>query len=218
MSRDYSDQERQRIANEEYSVYEPSDPMTIKNDKGELEDIGTARQVMENDTGLKVYVVESPDKSLWYTISKSVHDIFVEYHKGDVMKILKIIGIVLASLLVIVGLSVGGYKVMKQAEHDEMVRIVESEEAKQIFRNRLKRIDPKAFEPDGVIKTYAINYDSIASNPMGGIMVSIYVNDNKDYIFSFTLNKNFNTKKLTSEGGVNDPTIMKKVEERDKND
>ena len=49
-------------------------------------------------------------------------------------------------------------------------------------------------------------------------MVSIYVNDNKDYIFSFTLNKNFNTKKLTSEGGVTDPTIMKKVEERDKND
>ena len=30
MSRDYSDYERQRIANEEYSVYEPSDPMTIK--------------------------------------------------------------------------------------------------------------------------------------------------------------------------------------------
>ena len=134
------------------------------------------------------------------------------------MKSLKIVGIVLASLLVIIGLSIGGYKVMKQVEHDEMVRIVESEEANQIFINRLKRIDPKAFEPDGVIKNYAIYYESIASNPMGGIMVSIYVNDNKDYIFSFTLNKNFNTKKLTSEGGVNDPTIMKKVEEREKND
>ena len=134
------------------------------------------------------------------------------------MKSLKIVGIVLASLLVIIGLSIGGYKVMKQVEHDEMVRIVESEEANQIFINRLKRIDPKAFEPDGVIKNYAINYESIASNPMGGIMVSIYVNDNKDYIFSFTLIKNFNTKKLTSEGGVNDPTIMKKVEEREKND
>ena len=134
------------------------------------------------------------------------------------MKSLKIVGIVLVSLLVIIGLSIGGYKVMKQVEHDEMVRIVESEEANQIFINRLKRIDPKAFEPDGVIKNYAINYESIASNPMGGIMVSIYVNDNKDYIFSFTLNKNFNTKKLTSEGGVNDPTIMKKVEEREKND
>ena len=134
------------------------------------------------------------------------------------MRSFKIVGIVLASLLVIIGLSIGGYKVMKQVEHDEMVRIVESEEANQIFINRLKRIDPKAFEPDGVIKNYAINYESIASNPMGGIMVSIYVNDNKDYIFSFTLNKNFNTKKLTSEGGVNDPTIMKKVEEREKND
>lgn len=63
MSRDYSDQERQRIANEEYSVYEPSDPMTIKNDKGELEDIGTVRQVIENETGIKVFVVESPDHS-----------------------------------------------------------------------------------------------------------------------------------------------------------
>ena len=40
--------------------------------------IGTVRQVIENETGLKVYVVESPDKSLRYTISKSVHDIFVK--------------------------------------------------------------------------------------------------------------------------------------------
>ena len=78
MSRDYSDYERQSIANEEYSVYEPSDPLTIKNDKGELEDIGTVRQVIENETGLKVYVVESPHRYLWYTISKSVHDIFVK--------------------------------------------------------------------------------------------------------------------------------------------
>ena len=63
MSRDYSDNERQSIANEEYSFYEPSDPLTIKNDKGELEDIGTVRQVIENETGLKVYVVASPDHS-----------------------------------------------------------------------------------------------------------------------------------------------------------
>ena len=55
------------------------------------------------------------------------------------MRLLKIIGIVLASLLVIVGLSIGGFKVMKQAEHDEMVRIVESEEAKEIFKVRLNK-------------------------------------------------------------------------------
>ena len=63
MSRDYSDHERKSIAKEEYSVYEPSDSMTIKNDKGELEDISTVRQVIDNETGLKVYVVESPDHS-----------------------------------------------------------------------------------------------------------------------------------------------------------
>ena len=35
------------------------------------------------------------------------------------MRLLKILGIVLASLLVIAGLSIGGYKVMKQVEHDD---------------------------------------------------------------------------------------------------
>ena len=54
------------------------DPLKIINDKGDIEDIGTVRQVIENETGLKVYVVESPDRYLWYTISKSVHDIFVK--------------------------------------------------------------------------------------------------------------------------------------------
>ena len=68
----------QTIATEEYTSYSETDPLKIINDKGEIEDIGTVRQVIENETGIKVYVVVSPDKSLWYTISKSVHDIFVK--------------------------------------------------------------------------------------------------------------------------------------------
>ncbi|MDU1405699.1 MULTISPECIES: hypothetical protein [Streptococcus] len=78
MNRQYSDHERQKMANEEYTKYSETDPLKIINDKGDIEDIGTVRQVIENETGLKVYVVESPDKSLRYTISKSVHDIFVK--------------------------------------------------------------------------------------------------------------------------------------------
>ena len=62
------------------------------------------------------------------------------------MKSLKIIGIILASLLVIVGLSIGGYKVMKKVEHDEMVKIVESEEVKEIIEDYLNYIDGKAFK------------------------------------------------------------------------
>ena len=67
----------QEIANEEYTSYSETDPLKIKNDKRK-KPIGTVRQVIENETGLKVYVVESSDRSLWYTISKSVHDIFVK--------------------------------------------------------------------------------------------------------------------------------------------
>ena len=78
MNRQYSDHERQKMANEEYTKYSETDPLKIINDKGDIEDIGTVRQVIENETGLKVYVVESLDRYLWYTISKSVHDIFVK--------------------------------------------------------------------------------------------------------------------------------------------
>ena len=67
----------QEIANEEYTSYSETDPLKIKNDKGK-KNIGIVRQVIENETGIKVYVVVSSDKSLWYTISKSVHDIFVK--------------------------------------------------------------------------------------------------------------------------------------------
>ena len=63
MSRQYSDHERQKIANEEYTSYSETDPMKIKNDKGKKETIGIVRQVIENETGIKVYVVESLDKS-----------------------------------------------------------------------------------------------------------------------------------------------------------
>ena len=90
MSRDYSDHERQSIANEEYSIYEPSDPLTIKNDKGELEDIDIVRQVIENETGMKVYVVESLNQSevsVLYESSKAPsqvrmeNSIFMVYYK-----------------------------------------------------------------------------------------------------------------------------------------
>ena len=82
----------------EYTEYTKDDPIDIGADNNPNV-IGTVRQVIENETGIKVYVVESPDQSevfvlyegskapfdegreiqsLWYTRSKSVHDIFVK--------------------------------------------------------------------------------------------------------------------------------------------
>ena len=77
MSRQYSDHECQKIAAREYTEYTKDDPIDIGTDKNPNV-IGTVRQVIENETGIKVFVVESPDRPLCYTISKSVHDIFLK--------------------------------------------------------------------------------------------------------------------------------------------
>lgn len=72
----YSDYERKLIAEKEYDK-----KLQVDNDiyiETRKSSIGTVRQVIENETGIKVYVVESPDRPLCYTISKSVHDIFVK--------------------------------------------------------------------------------------------------------------------------------------------
>ena len=118
------------------------------------------------------------------------------------MRSFKIVEIVLASLLVIVGLSIGGYKVMKKVEQDEMVRIVESEEAKEIFKLRLKQIDPNALTEKGIIKSYKV--DSLEHNPMGGIIVYLNINDSSTYNVSVFLHKDSDGK-LRNGGGSNPP-------------
>ena len=72
----YSEYERKLIAEKEYD-----NSLQVDNDiyiETRKSSIGTVRQVIENETGIKVYVVESPDRPLCYTISKSVHDIFLK--------------------------------------------------------------------------------------------------------------------------------------------
>ena len=57
-----NDYDRQKLAAEEYTNYSVTDPLKIINDKGKKETIGTVREVITDKTGLKAYVVESPDK------------------------------------------------------------------------------------------------------------------------------------------------------------
>ena len=62
MIQKYTEHDRQKIAAREYTEYTKNDPIDIGTDKNPNV-IGTVRQVIENETGIKVYVVESPDKS-----------------------------------------------------------------------------------------------------------------------------------------------------------
>ena len=72
----YSEYERKLITEKEYdNTLQVDNDIYIETRKSS---ISTVRQVIENETGLKIYVVESLDLSLWYTISKSAHDIFVK--------------------------------------------------------------------------------------------------------------------------------------------
>ena len=130
------------------------------------------------------------------------------------MRLLKIIGIVLASLLVIVGLSVGGFKVMKQAEHDEMVRIVEGEEVKKIIEDNLKLRHKGALEEGNIIQNYDIDINSIFHSPMGGIKFKIYINNDEELYVFFTINKDRSSGKLVNDGGGSSAKFKKIITER----
>ena len=129
------------------------------------------------------------------------------------MKPLKIVGIILASFLVIVGLSIGGYKVMKKVEHDEMARIVKSEEVKKIIEDNLKLRHKGALEEGNIIQNYDIDINSIFHSPMGGIKFKIYINNDEELYVFFTINKDRSSGKLVNDGGGNSAKFEKMITE-----
>ncbi len=98
----------------------------------------------------------------------------------------------LIGLLILLGMG-GKLVIDKQKEteklQEEMVKIVKSEEAKQVFEEGLKNLDPKALTPEGVIQSYEIDYDSIEHNPMGGINVTLFINKKNSQDIEFNVIK-----------------------------
>lgn len=107
----------------------------------------------------------------------------------------------LVGLLVIIGLVIGGIKIMQRAEYDEMVNIVKSEEVKNIIENNLKLRHEGALESGDVIQSYQINLDSIKHSPMGGIIFKVNINNDEQLYVHFLINKDLNSGKLVNEGG-----------------
>ena len=113
--------------------------------------------------------------------------------------------IILLSLLMTIGLVLGGCKIMTQSENDKIEEIVKSEEVEQIYLKELTWIDPDALTEKGFIQKYTIY--SFKKIPTGGIFVYLYVNDNKDYTVSFNLYKDYNTGKIEYGGGSLSPEL-----------
>ena len=90
------------------------------------------------------------------------------------------------SILLLIGIVAGSIYYEKYIiEH-----IVKSDKAKTAIENMLKKIENKALTPDGKIKSYKIDYSKVKKNPMGGINISVIVNDNEEMIVNTTLEKN----------------------------
>lgn len=72
---------------------------------------------------------------------------------------------------------------------EEMIAVVKSDGAKQVFENGLKNLDQKALTPEGVIQSYEIDYDSIEHNPMGGINITLIINKDNNLTAEYNLEK-----------------------------
>lgn len=74
--------------------------------------------------------------------------------------------------------------------NEEMIKLIYSGEAKQVFEKRLTNLDAKAFTKEGIIQSYEIDEGSIKPNPMGGIEVRLIINNNSDLYASYTMSRN----------------------------
>ena len=93
----------------------------------------------------------------------------------------------ITSVLLLIGIVAGSIYYEKYIiEH-----IVKSDKAKTAIENMLKKMENKALTPDGKIKSYKIDYNKVEKNPMGGINISVIVNDNEEMIVNTTLEKDW---------------------------
>ncbi|EAA0416801.1 DUF1310 family protein [Listeria monocytogenes] len=92
------------------------------------------------------------------------------------------------TVITIFGLGVKFY-MDEEKLNKEMKEVVYSDEAKEVFNDDIKLIDTKAFTKEGIIQSYEVEEESIESNPIGGIIVTLVINKDPALKLTYTLNK-----------------------------
>ena len=123
--------------------------------------------------------------------------------------------IILFSILAVIGIAVGGCSMHQYQKKQEMIAIATSDEAKKVYENHMKANDPKALTEDGIIKSYDIDTETLEYNPMGGLMVRIYFNNDKELDFHFGLIKD-NSGNYESYGYTASPKLSSMLKESKK--
>ena len=131
------------------------------------------------------------------------------------MKISKKSMIILFSILAVIGIAVGGCSMHQYQKKQEMIAIATSDEAKKVYENHMRANDPKALTEDGIIKSYDIDTETLEYNPMGGLMVRIYFNNDKELDFHFGLIKD-NSGNYESYGYTVSPKLSSMLKESKK--
>ena len=131
------------------------------------------------------------------------------------MKKLKKSMIILFSILAVIGITIGGCSMHQYQKKQEMIAIATSDEAKKVYENHMKANDPKALTEDGIIKSYDIDTETLEYNPMGGLMVRIYFNNDKELDFHFGLIKD-NSGNYESYGYTVSPKLSSMLKESKK--
>ena len=123
--------------------------------------------------------------------------------------------IILFSILAVIGITIGGWSMHQYQKKQEMIAIATSDEAKKVYENHMKANDPKALTEDGIIKSYDIDTETLEYNPMGGLKVRIYFNNDKELDFHFGLIKD-NSGNYESYGYTVSPKLSSMLKESKK--
>jgi hypothetical protein len=86
---------------------------------------------------------------------------------------------ILIGILLLIGIGIGGFAYMQHKEHEKMVTIATSQEARKVYEDYFKQLDSEALTAQGKIRTYEINENDLEYNPMGGLSVLIVINEDK---------------------------------------
>ena len=123
--------------------------------------------------------------------------------------------IILFSILAVIGITVGGCSMHQYQKKQEMIAIATSDEARKVYENHMRANDSKALTKDGIIKSYDIDTETLEYNPMGGLMVRIYFNKDKELDFHFGLIKD-NSGNYESYGYTVSPKLSSMLKESKK--
>ena len=123
--------------------------------------------------------------------------------------------IILFSILAVIGITIGGCSMHQYQKKQEMIAIATSDEEKKVYENHMRANDPKALTEDGIIKSYDIDTETLEYNPMGGLMVRIYFNNDKELDFHFGLIKD-NSGNYESYGYTVSPKLSSMLKESKK--